>query len=188
MSPKIIVKFENIKKPSFALVDTGACTSLMNYDFYKNLVNNGLSKLRVKHSKNWPVLRGVGGQVLEILDNVRVKFQIGKIKVYQQFFVTKNVNTNILLGIDFLSQNKIVLDFSRNVLISNGYLIPLLYGNKTKIALISKNVTIRPNSINKIEIDCHNCQREVMFEMTSDTMVRRIRIQYIRIIIFLRNS
>ena len=164
VSPHIRVLFHNIQKPYYALVDTGACASIINNDCYENLLREGLKVKTLTNKNSWPILRGVGGFPLQINNEILVNIELGKIKIEQRFFVIDKIRTDILLGIDFLSNNKLMLDFSNNVLIKNNYMLPLLFrGSKTRLALLSQDSQIRPNSLNKLEINC-KLTNDVLFE------------------------
>ena len=67
-------------------------------------------------------MEGVGGFPLQITNEILITIELGKIKIEQRFFVIHNIRTDILLGIDFLTNNKLMLDFSNNVLIKDNYM------------------------------------------------------------------
>ena len=52
---------------------------------------------------------GVG---LPVLDQVRAPVELGELKVMHKFVVVENLVASAILGVDFLHENRLVLDFS----------------------------------------------------------------------------
>ena len=53
------------------------------------------------------------GDKLPILQHIRALVQLGECNIFHEFVVVKSLVTPVILGVDFLSENGLVLDFSQ---------------------------------------------------------------------------
>ena len=89
-----IIKINNQKFPT--LLDSGAEVSLINTKVYKSL--KGLPKLR----KQTAFLQSVKGDPISVDGCLWLKYEIGREKEEQEFFLVSEMNRNIMLGCDWL--------------------------------------------------------------------------------------
>lgn len=97
--------------PMKALVDTGAsisCISMSQLSKLPSLTN--LQKSNISH------VRGVGGEVLDVVGCIELKVDIQNCIVLQKFHVFQRLHFSIILGMDFLDNNDVILDFSQNII------------------------------------------------------------------------
>ena len=86
------------KQQFFALMDTGAIRSCINYSTF--------SKLNVPLSpKEVPKVIGVDGGDLGSMGSVELTLILGENKVKQEFIVCRELRRNIILGVDFAKRN-----------------------------------------------------------------------------------
>ncbi|KII62053.1 Retrovirus-related Pol polyprotein [Thelohanellus kitauei] len=100
--PLINIQVEDVIKVT-ALVDTGACVSLVDS---RILEHNHL----VKPSPL--VLYNVTGQLMPTLGQCSLRVAYGDITSEMDFIVVKEINHQVILGRDFIVQNKLVIDLS----------------------------------------------------------------------------
>ena len=90
------------------MLDSGSSVSLVQSDVLetaKNIVQeNGAKPLQ---------LVTASGDQLPILQHIRASVQLGEFNILHEFVVVKNLVTPIILGVDFLQENNLVLDFSQ---------------------------------------------------------------------------
>ena len=95
-----------------ALVDSGADITAMSSNLFK----------RAKLHQNYAIqpttlpVKGVTGTHLRILGRSTIPIHIGGLTMYQQFLITENIGHDLILGVDFLKQQKSQIDFDCNVL------------------------------------------------------------------------
>ena len=113
----IFVDFNNQKTP--ALVDSGAARSLISHNISRKSIGE-------KDSKNIPILKGITGEKLNVLGKMEdALIKIKKKSVMQEFLIVKHLKEEIILGQDFLTKNKVVLDFKGRTLNIEGTVVPL---------------------------------------------------------------
>ena len=113
MNPKsCIVKLG--KQKFRTLVDTGAECSLMHCRIYDQLKN----KPMLNNKK--ACLKSANGFELKCDDCITVQICIGGTKMSQIFYVVRDLNRNIILGLDWLKQNNVRIYFDLKCLRING--------------------------------------------------------------------
>ena len=88
------------------ILDSGSSVSLVKQEMIKGL--QGMEKGEEQQLQ----LVTAAGAYLPVLDQVRVPVELGELKVVQKFVVVKNLVASAILGVDFLHENRLVLDFS----------------------------------------------------------------------------
>ncbi|UYV68834.1 K02A2.6-like [Cordylochernes scorpioides] len=95
--------------PIEGLIDTGAMVSCIDEDLVKKL------ELKIIPDKNLK-LKSAGDQKLNAIGKSRVKFKINKNEYEIEMIILKKCNPVIILGDDFLSQNKALINCQNNTL------------------------------------------------------------------------
>ena len=93
----------------WSLVDTGAQVSCLQYSTYTQL---GLSKSSPKVNSAYSKVRGVGGSLINVLGKAMIKINIEDFEIEQEFLLLDSMHHDIILGKDFLEDNRVLLDFS----------------------------------------------------------------------------
>ena len=90
------------------MLDSGSSVSLVQCDTLSNIQN-------IVDTPQARPLRLVtaSGDQLPILKHIRAKVRLGEFDVFHDFVVVKKLVTAVILGIDFLQQNGLILDFSQ---------------------------------------------------------------------------
>ena len=95
------------KSQFFALMDTGAMRSCINYNTFRKL-NVQLTQREV------PKVIGVDGGDLGSMGTVQLTLSIGPSKVTQDFIVCRELRKNIILGVDFAKRNCAGIQWTMN--------------------------------------------------------------------------
>ena len=95
------------KSQFFALMDTGAMRSCINYNTFCKL-NIQLTQREV------PKVMGADGGVLGSMGTVELTLSIGANKVAQEFIVCRELRRNIILGVDFAKRNCAGIQWTTN--------------------------------------------------------------------------
>ena len=91
----------------FALMDTGAMRSCINYNTFRKL-NVQLTQREV------PKVMGADGGDLGSMGTVKLTLSIGASKVAQEFIVCRELRRNIILGVDFAKHNCAGIQWTTN--------------------------------------------------------------------------
>ena len=95
------------KSQFFALMDTGAMCSCINYNTFRKL-NVQLTQRKV------PKVMGADGGDLRSMGTVELMLSIGANKVTQDFIVCRELRRNIILGVDFAKCNCAGIQWTTN--------------------------------------------------------------------------
>ena len=95
------------KSQFFALMDTGAMCSCINYNTFRKL-NVQLTQREV------PKVMGADGGDLGSMGTVELTLSIGANKVTQDFIVCRELRRNIILGVDFAKHNCAGIQWTTN--------------------------------------------------------------------------
>ena len=103
------LNIENRHKNSqfFALMDTGAIRSCINYNTFRKL-NVQLTQCEV------PKVMGADRSDLGSMGTVELTLSIGANKVVQEFIVCRELRRNIILGVDFTKRNCAGIQWTTN--------------------------------------------------------------------------
>ena len=132
-----------------ALVDTGASISCISM--------SQLSKLPYPpniQKSNISQARGVGGDFLDVVGCVDLKVNIQGCIVLQKFHVFHCLHFSVILVMDFLTNNKVLLDLSQNTItLPNCQTVNFLTSSFIiGIARTRKSISIQPHSITNIPV------------------------------------
>ena len=90
------------------MLDSGSSVSLIQYDLLKSVKN----VTRVNMVKALQLMTA-SGDSLPILQHVKALVQLGELNIFHEFVVVNSLVTPIILGVDFLQENGLTLDFSQ---------------------------------------------------------------------------
>ena len=107
---------KNGKQKLFALMDTGAMRSCMNYSTFCKL-NASLSQ------QDTPKVVGADGSDLGSMGIADLTLTLGTRKIKQRFIICRELRRNVILGVDFAKQNCAGIQWTTNrtrILLLNG--------------------------------------------------------------------
>ena len=98
--------------------------------------------------------RGVGGDFLHVVGCVDLKVNIQGCIVLQKFHVFHRLHFSVILGMDFLTNNKVLLDLSQNTItLPNCQTVNFLNSSFIiGIARTRRSISIQPHSITNIPV------------------------------------
>ncbi|CAC5384529.1 unnamed protein product [Mytilus coruscus] len=131
-----LIKIRVANHPGMAMVDSGATISAISADFYyANLQKT------VPLEKAYLLATGASGASLRAVGQIHVTIEIGRLSMEQTFQVFENFTHSIILGLDFLDQQKARLNFDDKTLVLQSGIteVPLTNGenNDNSICFIS---------------------------------------------------
>ena len=152
---------------TWCLIDTGAHISCINPNFLKELP---MTEVRRVKAIDIQEVRLADGKVVPITERVEVKFKItqkegrkNKLREFRtKFYIIEGLTHDLLLGTDFLSEHKAVIDFSRrtiafkplNVCVKEEITIPAR-SEAVNVVSLTSNVQVPENCIGVL----HGCPR-----------------------------
>ena len=98
---------KNGKQKLFALMDTGAMCSCMNYSTFCKL-NASLSQ------QDTPKVVGADGSDLGLMGIADLTLTLGTRKIKQRFIICRELRRNVILGVDFAKQNCAGIQWTTN--------------------------------------------------------------------------
>lgn len=126
-----------------ALVDSGAEVSLIHSRIFASL------KDKPKVFKKKAHLQSVSGQALNIEGCANITIKIGKTEVTQLFYIVKDMNKNVILGKDWLTQNGVRLYFDLGCLRIGKCYVSLEEDIKiASIVRCAKDAVLKPQTVN----------------------------------------
>ncbi|CAC5368225.1 Retrovirus-related Pol polyprotein from transposon 297,Retrovirus-related Pol polyprotein from transposon 17.6 [Mytilus coruscus] len=100
------------------LVDTGAAVSVINTKTYQSLQ---VDKLYPVDKSDLLGVRGVNDNFIRVLGKVTLPVEIGKLTLFHDFYILDDVNMSLILGRDFMHDQKAEISFPKQVLsLQNG--------------------------------------------------------------------
>ena len=140
-------------KTVYALYDTGAGCSLINYSMYKTL-GTDLDKGYM------PYIRSTTGEDMGALGQVTYTFKINGTSFTQSFIVCRNMNHHMILGTDFRAMNFVGViwtrEGTRKLIHSNGKTIMVLQDSSIGIPLaMAYSVKIEPGGHRTVPLECN---------------------------------
>ncbi|CAC5366824.1 unnamed protein product [Mytilus coruscus] len=131
-----LIKIRVANHFGMAMVDSGATISAISADFYyANLQKT------VPLEKAYLLATGASGASLRAVGQIHVTIEIGRLSMEQTFQVFENFTHSVILGLDFLDQQKARLNFDDKTLVLQSGIteVPLTNGenNDNSICFIS---------------------------------------------------
>ncbi|CAC5415146.1 Retrovirus-related Pol polyprotein from transposon 297 [Mytilus coruscus] len=100
------------------LVDTGGAVSVINTKTYQSLQ---VDKLYPVDKSDLLGVRGVNDNFIRVLGKVTLPVEIGKLTLFHDFYILDDVNMPLILGRDFMHDQKAEISFPKQVLsLQNG--------------------------------------------------------------------
>ena len=93
----------------YALVDTGASVSCISEDLYHQL---GLNQDYPLQPPNIPTIHGVSNRPMPVRGEAVVPCTIANVEITLTLLVVPQLNIPLILGMDFITEHRVVLDFS----------------------------------------------------------------------------
>lgn len=90
-----------------ALLDTGSQVSLVRSSFLTERVFSNVKRKNL-------TLRTVNGQKMSVTECVDLCVEVGGMSYFHEFIVSKELIYPMILGLDFISKNRIQLEFTSN--------------------------------------------------------------------------
>ena len=99
------------------MLDSGSSVSLVQCDILKSVKN--MTQVDTTTTL-WLVT--ASGDTLPILRHIRTVVQLGELNIVHEFLVVNSLVIPVILGVDFLQENSLVLDFSQTpVVVHSGH-------------------------------------------------------------------
>lgn len=119
-SPRILAKISEIGVN--VLVDSGSEVTALSEQFYEELKTRG--KIIELPVSNLTVSVAVGKKVTTIRRQIQLTLDIGTLKLSSPFLVVPGLTTNVLVGIDWLTKFKGVIDTEKQCIKLEGDVLP----------------------------------------------------------------
>ena len=146
-----------------ATLDTGAERCLIRQD----ILDECKRSIKATHNLDITHIRGVSGKLTPIKNKVTLSFKIGGLEVVQDFYSLDNMSHSILLGMDFLTAQKAILNCENQTLeIQNGITAVSLVNThvtntQSNDVLLAHNVTLPANTKCLVSAKLSNVTRHV---------------------------
>lgn len=105
--------------PLYCLLDTGSTMSVLHSNIFKKLPQKMQTRLKTSNQK----LRMADGSAVRILGTINLPLFIDN-QVIQQLMLVADIEIPVVLGFDFMNQNKCVIDVSSRTMQLNNQCIP----------------------------------------------------------------
>ena len=156
------------------LCDTGAGVSCLALSFLKSI---GISNKDLKQSHTCNRVRGVGGEIHEVIGSVNLSISIGSFKTTQHFHVFNYLYTPVILGYDFLNSNCAKIDTGNSTLVLGNGLVSVCLATKTcretRVARSLKFAVIPPRSQCNIPLRVKKIQEGTVVLLEPATQLRQ---------------
>ena len=154
-----LIKVQIGSASALALVDSGAQVSCLSHTFLKNI-----NFKPVTLPPRFEAVVGVGGETHKVLNRVVLKLNIEGHKFTQDVHVLEG-HHSVILGLDFLNNNNVQLNFDEGVLtFDNGISVSLQHPpRRTALGRTTTTVHILPNSEQTISLAFPNVQNRLIF-------------------------
>ena len=121
------------------MLDSGSSVSLLRQDIVSRM-----EKVVQIFPQSQPKLVTASGDPLHIVDYVRATVMINDLQVSHDFVVVNELITSVILGVDFLQQHSLVLNFGTMTLSITSAAVTPRNGNLAVVALPSENPAVMP--------------------------------------------
>ena len=125
------------------MLDSGSSVSLLRQDIVSQM-----EKVVQIFPQSQPKLVTASGDPLHIVDYVRATVMINDLQVSHDFVVVNELITSVILGVDFLQQHSLVLNFGTMPVSITSAAVTPRNGNLAVVALPSENPAVMPQEKN----------------------------------------
>ena len=137
-----LIKIRVANSSAMAMVDSGAHISAISAEFYFKYLS------KVPLEKAFLIVNGISGTMLKVKGKINISVEIGRLRLQQSFYVIENFKHNIILGLDFLTNQKASLNFdTRTLVLQSGMTEVPLLGSKNNDSSICFISTVHDESI-----------------------------------------
>lgn len=130
-----------------SLIDSGSSVSLMSPILFNKLKDSGI---KIKYLSRQVNIHALNNSVIPFRQCIKIKFKLNKVFTTGTFYIASDTfdrRYNLLLGYDYLQQNKMLLDCHKHTLKFKNMEIPLHYeDNQQVINAIDKKVEYQDNN------------------------------------------
>lgn len=130
--------------PLYCLLDTGSTMSVLHSNIFKKLPQKMQTRLKTSNQK----LRMADGSAVRILGTINLPLFIDN-QVIHQLMLVADIEIPVVLGFDFMNQNKCVIDVSSRTMQLNNQCIPCQLESQVPSLFritVRENVTIASQS------------------------------------------
>ncbi|MCB0739245.1 MAG: retroviral-like aspartic protease, partial [Bacteroidetes bacterium] len=92
-------------EPKRCLMDSGAQTSFVNFNYIKQLK---IRPDKIEKKRKWVT---ANGSPLEVAGQTVLNLQIGRKIIKSKFVIAKDINYDVIIGVDILKPNKFIIDY-----------------------------------------------------------------------------
>ena len=141
---------------SQALLDTGAEATIISEDLYSRS-KTPINKLEPTQK---PVL-GANNMPLDVVGKTEVTIQLGGIRAPHEVLVCRGLAQQVLIGIDFLTTHKCIINFDTNTVYSKGEPNKMMVECLDKVyrITVAETVTLSPNMVADIPCEVQGVDR-----------------------------
>ena len=127
---------------SQALLDTGVRATIISEDLYCRSKTH-INKLEPTKKS----VLGANNMPLDFVGKTEVTIQLGGIRAQHKVLVCRGLVQQVLIGIDFLTAHKCILNFDTNIVYSKGEPNKIVFGCLDKVyrITVAETVTLSPN-------------------------------------------
>ena len=126
-----------------ALVDTGAEMSLIHVRAYNSL------KKKFPLEKSAVRLQDVSGGMIKTIGTITVPLRVGQQNIESRFLVVDGINRNLILGRDWLAENKVTLYYNdlKKMKVGSEY-VPLEEDSHiSALVRLTSSISVKPKSV-----------------------------------------
>ena len=134
---------------TIGLVDTGAAISCISQNLFQKINSDHLEIINT----NSDHIYGVGGEQHKILGKVKIPISFKGLKIHYQFYIVHDLQYPLILGDDFLSENKCFIHYpTRTLYLHEGSWEVALISTKSGKARSARRFKIPANSIADVPV------------------------------------
>lgn len=137
-----------------ALIDTGAAISCISPAVY---LSSGLQHDFPLQKSDLAQVNGVGNNNIKVVGKISIPIIIAEVEITHTFFVLEGMTIPLILGMDFITQHRVILDFIRKEL--------LLYDGLSKVSFSDVEQGIRMNILKTATTIDLNPRSETVFSL-----------------------
>ena len=119
------------------LLDTGSYFSILK----QSIANKLKLKIKPPRFDQRTELYAANGSTLHVVGYAEVVIYFGAHSILHEFTVISNIDPLVLLGVDFLRENAMILDYSNSLVSFNGIASAPIFNHSKKVLLVKSSKT-----------------------------------------------